>query len=92
MSEELVAEAIMGLLIAGHDDVTSTITLIFEYFAELPHIYDAISKGNFFQGGVHLWQEMKGFNQGKRLMVTPWVTADPKILFNISGVPLLSLM
>jgi len=48
MSEELVAEAIMGLLIAGHDDVTSTITLIFEYFAELPHIYDAISKGNFF--------------------------------------------
>ncbi|KAJ8445209.1 hypothetical protein Cgig2_024415 [Carnegiea gigantea] len=42
MSEELVAEAIMGLLLAGYDGVTSTVTLIIKYLAELPHIYDAV--------------------------------------------------
>ena len=54
MSEELVAEAIMVLLIAGHDGVTSTITLIVKYLAELrlPHIYDAVDRVHlFFLGG-----------------------------------------
>jgi len=35
-------------LLAGYDGFTSTITLIIKYLAELPHIYDAVYRGNWF--------------------------------------------
>jgi len=46
LSELDVADKILGLLIGGHDTTSATITFIVKYLAELPHIYDAVYRGN----------------------------------------------
>ncbi|XP_057436086.1 beta-amyrin 28-monooxygenase-like [Lotus japonicus] len=43
MTEEYIADKILGLLIGGHDTASSTCSLIAMYLAELPHnIYDRV--------------------------------------------------
>uniref|UniRef100_A0A7C9E7A1 beta-amyrin 28-monooxygenase n=1 Tax=Opuntia streptacantha TaxID=393608 RepID=A0A7C9E7A1_OPUST len=41
-SDDLVADSIIGLLIAGFDGVNSCITFTSKYLAESPHIYDLV--------------------------------------------------
>lgn len=48
MKEMDIADKILGLLIGGHDTASATCTFIVKYLGELPHIYDAVYKGNAF--------------------------------------------
>ncbi|TXG48323.1 hypothetical protein EZV62_027617 [Acer yangbiense] len=44
MTESYIAERILGLLVAGHETLTSAITSIVKYLADLPHIYNQVLK------------------------------------------------
>jgi len=60
---DVVADVIIGLLIAGFDGVNSAITFTAKYLAEFPHIYDLVYRGNkltpcsflsFFFAGIYI--------------------------------------
>ncbi|KAK9910417.1 hypothetical protein M0R45_034380 [Rubus argutus] len=44
LKETDIADKILGLLIAGYDTLSTSLTFIVKYLAELPHIYDAVYK------------------------------------------------
>ncbi|KAK4858594.1 hypothetical protein QYF36_018983 [Acer negundo] len=44
MTESYIAQRILGLLVAGHETLTSVITSIVKYLAGLPHIYKTTTK------------------------------------------------
>ncbi|KAI7987311.1 Beta-amyrin 28-monooxygenase [Camellia lanceoleosa] len=46
MNEVEIADKIIGLLIAGYDTASSTLTFIFKYLAEYPHAYNEVFKDN----------------------------------------------
>ncbi|KAK4484272.1 hypothetical protein RD792_011498 [Penstemon davidsonii] len=46
-SEMQIAERISGVLIGGHDTLTSACTYIVGYLAELPKIYEGVYKGTY---------------------------------------------
>ncbi|KAG6390304.1 hypothetical protein SASPL_148036 [Salvia splendens] len=52
MSDGMVVNVILGLLIGAEHELSSLITIVLYYLAELPHIYDRVFKGTF---GVTLY-------------------------------------
>lgn len=42
MSEKIIGNKILGLLIGGHDTASTTCTFVVKYLAELPHIYQGV--------------------------------------------------
>lgn len=48
MTEMDIADKILGLLIGGHDTASAACTFVVKYLAELPHVYEAVCKGNQF--------------------------------------------
>lgn len=47
LKETDIADKLLGLLIAGYDTLSTSLTFIVKYLAELPHIYDAVYKGKY---------------------------------------------
>ncbi|XP_042032603.1 beta-amyrin 6-beta-monooxygenase-like isoform X1 [Salvia splendens] len=45
MSDGMVVNVILGLLIGAEHELSSLITIVLYYLAELPHIYDRVFKG-----------------------------------------------
>ena len=48
-SEPEISTYILGLLLASHETTCTVITFVLKYLAELPHVYNAVLKGNFSQ-------------------------------------------
>jgi len=48
MNEVQISDKILALLMGGHESTAASCTFIVKYLAELPHIYEAVYKGNCF--------------------------------------------
>jgi cytochrome P450 family 26 subfamily A len=48
MNEVQISDKILALLMGGHESTSASCTFIVKYLAELPHIYEAVYKGNCF--------------------------------------------
>ncbi|XP_026430149.1 beta-amyrin 28-monooxygenase-like [Papaver somniferum] len=42
MEETFITDIILGLIIAGHDSTTSTLTMVVKYLVEFPKVYDQV--------------------------------------------------
>lgn len=47
MSEKMICNNIVGLVLASYDTTSTAVTFVLKYLAELPHIYDEVYKGRY---------------------------------------------
>ncbi|KAL8139656.1 hypothetical protein V2J09_005677 [Rumex salicifolius] len=65
MSEDVIANKILALLMGGHDTTSAAITFIVKYLAELPHVYDLVYKEQMEiarskrEGELLTWDDVK---------------------------------
>lgn len=78
MSEAEVCNVMVGLLVAGQYEVSSALTIVIDYLAQLPHIYHQVFQGKislYIYSYMHACDENNIYIQNKRRLQNPKAAA-----------------